>query len=311
MRKQSRLAQAKEDQLDHASDLSAAKPAPPGEPTAPAPLVPGADLLYYAGLVLAGPTEPAAQRGRLAPEPQPLARSGAQAADLVLPIPPHTVDPRGSAGSFDQRYDAEARADLPSDGGWHTVTLGEVTLALRPEYVCVPAVDPAVYATLRLTNDTGRALLAGPCEVTVDQEFLLTATLPTLAPGGSRRLGLGVAEGVRAVRRTETQESTAGLRGSTTVITERIRLELANRLSRAVTVEVRERIPVTAERDIRIEDRPGSPAWTPPSEPSDAYPAGTRLWRVELPPGGRAELDGGYEIRIPAGKALTGGNRRS
>jgi hypothetical protein len=38
---------------------------------------------------------------------------------------------------------------------------------------------------------------------------------------------------------------------------------------------------------------------------------GTRLWRVDVPAGGTAVLDGGYEIRVPAAKALTGGNRRS
>jgi hypothetical protein len=32
---------------------------------------------------------------------------------------------------------------------------------------------------------------------------------------------------------------------------------------------------------------------------------------VDLPAGSSAALDGGYEIRVPAAKALVGGNRRS
>lgn len=167
----------------------------------------------------------------------------------------------------------------------------------------MPSVDPAVYATLLLPNDSPHALLAGPLEVTVDGEFQLSTALPTLAPGATRRVGLGVAESVRAVRRTEARESTAGLRGGTTVVEQRVHVELANRLGHPVTVEVRERIPVVGDRDVKLEERPGSPAWSAPASASEAYPAGTRLWRVELPPGGRAELDGGYEIRIPAGKA--------
>ncbi|MFE0464912.1 DUF4139 domain-containing protein, partial [Kitasatospora sp. NPDC058965] len=279
-------------------------PPPPPEPVGPPEPTPA--LLDYADLVLAGPTAPLDQRGRLHPtaaEPQPRRNEVAQ--------PAARLSPRASAGSFDQRYDAPARIDLPADGVWHTVTLTELPVALTPEYVCVPAVDPAVYATLRLANDSPHALLAGPLEVAADGTFLLGTALPTLAPGASRRIGLGVAESVRATRRTETQESSSGLRSSTTVVTERIHVELANRLPYPVTVEVRERIPVTGERDIRIEEQPGTPAWSAPDTPTPEEPAGTRRWRTELPAGGRAALSGGYEIRFPASQALTGGNRRS
>ncbi|MGW4109066.1 DUF4139 domain-containing protein, partial [Streptomyces sp. NPDC004976] len=160
------------------------------------------------------------------------------------------------------------------------------------------------------TKDELHALLAGPVEVTVDEEFLLTASLPTLAPGGECRVGLGPAEAIGVTRRTNVHESTAGLRNNTTVLDHRVHVELANRLTVPVLVEVRERVPVTSESDIRIEEQAD---WTAPGndgEPERHTP-GTRLWRVELPAGGTAALDGGYEIRIPAGKALTGGNRRS
>ncbi len=75
-------------------------------------------------------------------------------------------------------------------------------------------------------------------------------------------------------------------------------------------MEVRERVPVTSDAEIRIEENAGwqSPADGPGTEP---HAPGTRLWRIEVPPRATAALDGGYVIRIPAGKALTGGNRRS
>nr|WP_284581802.1 DUF4139 domain-containing protein [Streptomyces sp. 2P-4] len=231
-------------------------------------------------------------------------------AVAALPLPGHAVRPRESAGSFDHRFDAAARADVPSDGTWHTVTVGEVPLGLRTEYLCVPSVEQTVYATLVLSNATGQALLAGPVEVTVDDEFLLTAALPTLAPGAVSRLGLGPAEGVRVARRTNLHESAAGLRGGTTVLDHRVHVELANRLSRPVTVEVRERVPVTSDADVRIEERAD---WTAPEAGAgpEHHAPGTRIWRVELPAGGATALEGRFEIRIPAAKALVGGNRRS
>ncbi|MFD9613105.1 DUF4139 domain-containing protein, partial [Streptomyces sp. NPDC059083] len=291
--------------------------APPGAAPAPPPVVPprpSGTELDYAALVLAGPEEPGARRGRLFPggSSDAVADEYRRRAEAVasLPLPRHAVRPRASAGSFDHRFDATARADVPSDGTWHTVTVGEIPVVLHTEHLCVPSVDPTVYATLAVSNTTRQALLAGPVEVTVDDDFLVTAALPTLAPGGVRRLGLGPAEGVRVTRRTHLKESTAGLRNNVTVLDHHVHVELANRLAGPVSVEVHERVPVSSEPDVRIEERAD---WSEPDEgaTAEAHAPGTRVWRVELPPGGTAALDGGYEIRIPAGKALVDGNRRS
>ncbi|WP_052411733.1 DUF4139 domain-containing protein [Streptomyces sp. NRRL S-118] len=290
-----------------------AAPAAPAAPPAGPPQPSGAEL-DYAALVLRGPEEQGSRRGRLFPGASfdPVAAEHRRRAEAVtgLALPQHAVRPRESAGSFDHRFDAAARADIPSDGTWHTITVAEMPVGLRTEYLCVPSVEQTVYATLVISNATDQALLAGPVEVTVDDDFLVTAALPTLAPGGLRRLGLGPAEGIRVTRRTNLLESTAGLRNNTTVLDHRVHVELANRLARPVTVEVRERMPVTSEPEVRIEERAD---WTVPEDGAgpEHHAPGTRVWRVDLPAGGTAALDGGYEIRIPAGKALVGGNRRS
>ncbi|MFI2428138.1 DUF4139 domain-containing protein [Streptomyces sp. NPDC018955] len=293
---------------------SAAFPASaPPVPVAGPPQPDGAELDYSA-LVLCGPDEPVGRRGRLFPDSgfDPVAAEHRRRAETVgaLPLPGYAVRPRESAGSFDHRFDAAAPADIPSDGTWHTVTVGEIPVGLRTEYVCVPSVEQTVYTTLVLSNATDQALLAGPVEVTVNEDFLLTAALPTLAPGGVSRVGLGPAEAIGVTRRVNLHESTAGLRNNVTVLDHRVHVELANRLPVPVSVEVRERVPVTSDADIRIEERAG---WTAPGDDTglERHAPGTRLWRIELPAGGTAALDGGYEIRIPAGKALTGGNRRS
>ncbi|MDQ0688408.1 hypothetical protein QFZ56_007371 [Streptomyces achromogenes] len=304
-----------------------AMPAAPGRaapprPSVPAPAVPGhagpprpsGSELDYTALVLCGPDEPRARRGRLFPDVpfDPTAAEYRRRAESVaaLALPAHAVRPRESAGSFDHRFDAVARADIPSDGTWHTVTVGEISVGLRTEYLCVPSVEQTVYATLALSNATDQALLAGPVEITAGDDFLLTAALPTLAPGGVCRVGLGQAEGVRVTRRTNLHESTSGLRNTTTVLDHRVHVELANRLAEPVTVEVRERVPVSSDPDVRIEERAD---WTAPHPDTDTEPhtPGTRVWRVELPAGATTALDGGYEIRIPSAKTLAGGNRRS
>ncbi|MGW6788405.1 DUF4139 domain-containing protein [Streptomyces chartreusis] len=292
----------------------AAPPPPPSAPVPSGPPRPSGTELDYAGLELSGADDPGGRRGKLFPRAphDPVADEHRRRAEAVaaLPLPGHAVRPRESAGSFDHRYDAVARADIPSDGTWHTVTVTEIAVGLRTEYLCVPSVEQTVYATLVLANATDQALLAGPVEVTSDDDFLTTAALQTLAPGGVRRMGLGPAEGIRVTRRTNLRESTSGLRSNTTVLAHQIHVELSNRLAQAVTVEVHEQVPVTSEPDVRIDEHAD---WTTPEQDGgpDRHAQGTRIWRVDLPAGGSASLDGGYDIRVPAAKALVGGNRRS
>ncbi|MFK0194969.1 DUF4139 domain-containing protein [Kitasatospora sp. NPDC090308] len=273
---------------------------------------PSADQLDYPAMVLAGPEEESYRRGRLFPEPaRPGAGGGAlHEAEAVgrLPLPRFGAPPRESAGAFDHRFDAQAPAHVPSDGVWHTVAVAELPVGVRTSYVTVPSVEEAVYAVLELSNATAHALLAGPVEVSVDGDFLLTAALPTLAPGGVREVGLGRAEELRVARHTEVRESTSGVLNSTTVLDHGVRIELVNRLPHEASVEVRERVPVPGDPEVRIEERPG---WSPPAEPSAEVPASARIRRVVVPPGGSVELTGGYVVRIPAGKAVVGGNRRS
>ncbi|MFC1417285.1 DUF4139 domain-containing protein [Streptacidiphilus cavernicola] len=268
----------------------------------------------YAQLVLAGADAAPGARGLLAPVGQVAAFAAEQAAAEAVarqPLPPHCVPVRVSAGSFDHRYDAGAPVDLPSDGGWHTVPVLEFPVESAVEHVCVPAVDPRVYAAVRLGNGSGHALLAGAAEVSVDGAYLMTVQLPTLAPGEQRRVGIGVVEGVQVARRVRSKESNAGLRGGTTVIEQGIEVELANRLGRPVTVEVRERVPVSDDKDVRIEERPASPPWTAvPPEQDERHQRGMRVWRATLAPHARQRLTGGYEIRVPVAKALLDGNRR-
>ena len=270
----------------------------------------------YAQLVLVGADEPRAERGRLRAAPASPGELAAEQIGLAeavarLPLPPHCLPVRASAGSFDHRYDAAAPVDLPSDGAWHTVPVLEFPVESTPEHVCVPAVDPRVYAAVRLGNTSGHALLAGAAEVSLDGAYLMTVQLPTLAPGEHRRVGIGVVESVQVARRVRTKESSAGLRGGTTVIEQGIEIELANRLGRPVTVEVRERVPVSDDKDVRVEERTAVPPWTAvPPEQDERHRRGMRIWRTTLAPHARQQLTGGYEIRVPVAKALLDGNRR-
>jgi hypothetical protein len=291
----------------------------------------GTELLDYDRLEMMGAEQPGS-RGRLSPA-NPWASVFAVGVSVqvdvvmllidaverrassvgLLPMPPRCV-PVASVDQFDFRYDCAARVDVPSTGRWSTVPVMDCRVGLSPQYVCVPAVEPKVYRTLALRNDTPNALLPGPVDVSVGDEFLMTTSMPAVPPGAQgERLGLGVEEAIKVARKTIFAETTGGFLGGSTVLRHDVEVEVNNRLSTIAALEVRERVPQPApeEKDVKVEEVKVEPAWQALEGPiDDAVVHGQKRWRVNVPPGQRAVLTAQYAIRIPADKMLVGGNRR-
>ncbi len=232
----------------------------------------------------------------------------------ALALPPRCTMV-ASFDSFDFRYDCVAPVEVPSTGQWSTVPVMECHVGLTPQYVCVPAVEPKVYRTLAIANGTMTALLAGPVEVSVGDEFLMTTSMPAIPPGANtERLGLGVEEAIKVARKTNFAETTGGFLGGSTVLKHDVELEVNNRLASPAAIEVRERVPqaVFSEKDIKVEEAEIKPAWERVIGPIDGVVTeGLRRWRLTVPAGSRTTLTAQFLVRIPADKMLVGGNRRN
>jgi uncharacterized protein (TIGR02231 family) len=294
----------------------------------------GGNLLDYDSLELP-PSNQYGRRGRLQPLPvgssQELIALTAvhvqvdivsllairqQTQESVFHISPPTwaVPPRQSTPYFDYRYDVETRTEVPSDSVWHTIPVFSAPVGLTAEYLCVPSMEPQVFRTVKVENRTPHALLAGPVDVTLGDEFLMTSPLPTLAPGATQRLGLGVEESIKVSRNTRYDEASGGVFGGATVLTHRVSVEVANRLGRPATVEIRERVPIPPkeDKDIKVEEAEIKPAWRAPEPlPGDTPVDGERAWRVTLQAGEKQALDATWVVKIPSSKMLQGGNRRT
>lgn len=306
----------------------------PAEPPEPPRLEPREALMDYGRLELAAADRPGV-RGKLQPVPESNTREllalaavsiqvdvvalvavqERNAASVASLTPPSGAVPlRQSAPHFAYLFEVEPRADVPSNGAWHTVPVFSAPVGAQPEYVCVPSLEPHAFRTVKLENRTPHVLLAGPVDVTLGDEFLLTSPLPTLAPGSTQVLGLGVEEGLKVARNTRFDEASGGVFGGATVLTHRVSVELANRLAHPVAVEVRERVPAVpqAEKDIKVEEAEVKPAWSKRTPPVGEAPVeGERAWRVTLQPGEKQALEARWVVKIPASKMLEGGNRRT
>jgi uncharacterized protein (TIGR02231 family) len=264
-------------------------------------------------LLAMGAAESRSQRGRLVrrQEPDPFDAGGARQRIERLAAPEHAVDPLAARGVFDHRYDARAALDVASDGLPHRVNLATYALAPTPRLTVVPRAGAEVYRAAELSSPDDQPLLAGPVDVYVDGAFATTSRLEAVDRGGRIRLPVGVEDRVRVARNARHREETEGLLGGTTVSSHEVSIELASSLGYAVEVEVLERAPVSSDAELEVTLTASRPKHETYDQSDRGRPIrGGLRWRVALPAGGRAVVEWGYRLSLPAKAEVVGGNRR-
>jgi hypothetical protein len=156
-------------------------------------------------------------------------------------------------------------------------------------------------------------MLAGPAEVYVGGEYVLSTTLPTVAPRGDFKLGLGVEQAIRCARNTHFREARSGTKiVATTELWHDLTIDLVNNLDREIACEVRERIPQPAPNaEVVVEEGTVTPPWEPYTQEERGRPLeGGRRWRLGVPANSTRQLSAQYVVKLYANNELDGGNRR-
>jgi hypothetical protein len=301
----------------------------PAEAPVPSGIAIDVELLVYARLRLAAIDGPS--RGKLMPTGRVGALAEAlgdrvvgdlgaslieaeRAASRLAPVPPGATLASAVDG-FDHAFEVASRVDVPSDGAWHGVRVGDESMPCDAKLVVVPRESDDVFRFVQLAVK-GAPLLRGPVDVFVGDRYLLARELGPTSTGGSLRLGLGVEPGVRVARNVRFEERSAGLMGRALELVHDVEVELRSSLTSVATIEVRERVPTTREGDDEIEVREDevSPTWERWEPDANDAPQGRfdggRRWRVKLEPGATRRLRARWVIRIAAKNELVGGNRR-
>lgn len=227
--------------------------------------------------------------------------------------PEGSADVRTEAGWYDYVYGTDAAVDVPSDGTFHSVPVNTRTATSDVLYVVVPREDPQVYRQAQVRNPLASPLLPGPVEVSVGGEYVLTTTLPSVAPGGDFKLSLGVEQGIKVARNARYLEQRSGDKVvATNELIHDLDIEVVNNLERAANCEVRERVPQpAADAEVVVEEGGIKPAWeTYSQEERGQVLEGGRRWRFTMKPGATQKLAAQYRVKLYANNELVGGNRR-
>lgn len=293
---------------------------------------PAGRMLDYAWLRLADATEPH-RRGRLLPvdlmseyrafiderDGDVTTFEGLRAALQALQqeqqrlhdahLPTGCADVRRA--SFYHRYPAGPRADLPADGQFRLIQVADGDTACTLLIRAVPRQDRRAFRFARMGNPFGWPLLAGPMQVYLDGQFVVTSRMPTTGAQGELSLNLGVEERVRISRNTTFRQSEHGMFAAASRLDHRVQVAVRSNLPAPVAVELFERLPdASGEEGVELDLLDAEPPPIQGRAPGGGMTHGALCWQLTLPGGSQTEISYRYSIDISARKELIGGNRR-
>jgi len=239
---------------------------------------------------------------------QACAEARRRSSDLRPPPPGHQAV---SPARYAVRWEGSLPVDVPADGGWHVVPLAEGSSDVRLTLVVVPRESRTAFRSAAITSPFDRALTAGPADVYIGGDFLLTARLPDIARGAAADLGLGVEQSLAVARNATFAEETAGMLGGSLHLRHSVQVSLHNKAAKPVAVEVRERLPQPDEQveHCAVKELKVDPPWQEWRPSGSALPGGRR-WTLTLAAGEKRDLAYEYRVEIPSKNELVGGNRR-
>ena len=187
------------------------------------------------------------------------------------------------------------KVSVPGDGARKRVTIATwIAADATIEYIATPVTSAYVFQSATIKNDRDWPLLAGELQAFMTDRYVGRSSIAQVAPGAELRLPFGVEERLAVKRELVSKGSgPKGAFGNKTSI-QWDRFEIESFLDRAVTVDLRDRIPVSEYTKYVVkldEDN------TPHAEVKDRSIV---VWKIEVAGGSKAEVKLKYTVAFPA-----------
>ncbi|MBI5362183.1 MAG: DUF4139 domain-containing protein [Planctomycetes bacterium] len=224
-------------------------------------------------------------------------------AATAAPRPFATVESQG----LSVRFQLAQKETIPSRGEPTTVLVGAADLAITPERMCVPALDPTVWLRAKAKNTSAWTLLPGAAAVFFGNDYFGEAQIETIQPGQELTLHLGADPSV-TVKREQIEDlvKEPGFLSSrkSKIDTWRVAFEnhgaVGARLDGSIDVVVRESLPKSRDDRVEVELSKSEPARSTDERwKLDEKDKGFLTWVLRVPKNGKADLVWQTTITFP------------
>ncbi len=191
------------------------------------------------------------------------------------------------------------KADIPSDGSPHSVTISTEGFAVKTEYVSIPKLSSLAYLKSEITNPTNYPFLPGKANVYMGADFTGASYIENTAPKEKLDLFFGIDEGIKVKREELKKHKEGGIIGKNRM-TYRYKIELENFKKGPETITVLERLPLPEDEEIKVKLLESSP------EPVEKTEQGIIKWVMTVNPGEKKEITFEFSVEYPKDRERTG-----
>lgn len=205
--------------------------------------------------------------------------------------------------SYNVAFEVPGRSDVPADGTDHRVGLRQETLAGKISYLAVPPLNPSAFLVAKTQAPADYPLLAGPVRVFAAGAFLGSFPLNETAPREDLTVPFGIDNRITVKREPLPQErGERGVIGKEKSIVYAFRNTVENLRDQKVTVVVEDRVPVSEDERIKVEQEKETTAGY--REVKDR--PGILQWTLDLAPREKREILLSYTVRYPRDLTVPG-----
>lgn len=200
-------------------------------------------------------------------------------------------------------FKAQRAQSVRGDGHPVRLLIGRTELASTHKTVAAPEQSLNAARTLAMTNATGQPLLPGSVGLYQDGTFLGVTDLDFIAPGERFSLFLSVADHIKLSRQLDRKLSTL-VRKTRNQMQVVFIVTVENLSSEETSFTLADRIPVSENKDIKVDRVTITPAARPDSQ-------GLLHWELTLKPGEKREFRIGYRVEYPPELVIEINRRRA
>ena len=214
------------------------------------------------------------------------------------------------AGATSATFKIPDAVTLPANNTTQKVSIASAKLAANLQYQATPKLMESAFLSAYAVNSTDYPFLAGAMNTFLDDTFVAASSLKTVMPGEKFELQLGADDGIAIKRKLVNRfAENTGLTNKGRRVTYDILIAVTNNKKTAERVVFKEPLPISrhekievnlltpAEKDVGTREQP---------KEVTREEDGKLVWRLDLKPGEKRELQLKFSVEHPGDLNVTG-----
>jgi uncharacterized protein (TIGR02231 family) len=195
-------------------------------------------------------------------------------------------------GAVHTRFSIESEYDIPSDRQGRSVTIKELKIDAEHDHLAIPKLEEKAFLIAKLSGWEATDLFPGEASVQYAGRYVGKTRIDPNITDDTLEVSLGRDQGVVVDRKKVRDKTSEQVIGGKKVLEMGIDIELKNKRDKAVSLRVKDQIPLSGSGDVEVNLKERSGA---------EYDEGTGelIWKLELGPGKSKTLNFAFTIKYP------------